>query len=330
MKSEDTLFDEMVNSLDEGTRDLVNNRRAASDSWWRSRSHPYYRFVAYFHILASDDHLETFNRLENLFARWLEEQGDCWGTFLLHHQTVRNPAWREPFTLADDRAGVEDAFIQELSEHPGEATPCLIFADWLEERDDPRGPLVRWLAHVRILSRRIERDWVEDFLVPVPDWPSARYQRFNDPPRRVMQIARQESQRLNHDYIGTQHILLALLQGFGVASAILASEGVHQDNALREVAKITRVRPGTVLVDKLPHSQRAATILCYAIEEADHFGHEMVSPEHLLLSMCRANPCAATRTLQNLGVSTAAVCRRVVASFSADPGSWVRKHPEVW
>src|SRR5262245_11982974 len=106
------------------------------------------------------------------------------------------------------------------------------------------------------------------------------YERFTDRARKVMQLANQEAQRLNHQYIGTEYILLGLIkEGAGVAASVLNHFDVNLPKIRKEVEKIVYAAPAPVLMGRLPQAPRAKKIVEYAIEEARLLGHEYIGTE---------------------------------------------------
>src|SRR5438034_1187858 len=109
------------------------------------------------------------------------------------------------------------------------------------------------------------------------------YERFTDRARKVMQLANQEAQRFNHEYIGTEHILLGLVkEGSGLAAQVLKDLHVDLRQIRLEVEKLVQSGPDVVTMGKLPHTPRAKKVIEYAIDEARNLGHNYVGSEHLL------------------------------------------------
>jgi ATP-dependent Clp protease ATP-binding subunit ClpA len=130
------------------------------------------------------------------------------------------------------------------------------------------------------------------------------YNRFTDRARKVMQFANQEAQRLKHEYIGTEHILLGLArEGSGVATHVLKNLDIDLEKIRREVKKIVLAGPDVVTWGKLPQTPRAKKVIEYAIEEARQLGHNYVGTEHLLLGLIREQEGVAAQVLTNLGLS---------------------------
>ncbi|MFQ3592425.1 MAG: ATP-dependent Clp protease ATP-binding subunit [Gemmataceae bacterium] len=129
------------------------------------------------------------------------------------------------------------------------------------------------------------------------------YERFTDRARKVMQLANQEAQRFNHEYIGTEHILLGLVkEGSGVAANVLKNLDVDLRKIRLEVEKIVQSGPDMVTIGKLPQTPRAKKVIEYAIEEARNLNHNYVGTEHLLLGLLREQEGVAAQVLMNLGL----------------------------
>jgi ATP-dependent Clp protease ATP-binding subunit ClpC len=139
------------------------------------------------------------------------------------------------------------------------------------------------------------------------------YERFTDRSRKVMQLANQEAQRFNHEYIGTEHILLALIkEGSGVAANVLKNLDIDLRKIRLEVEKIVQSGPDMVSMGKLPQTPRAKKVLEYAIEEARNLNHNYIGTEHLLLGLVREEEGVASQVLMNLGVKLTDVREEVL------------------
>jgi ATP-dependent Clp protease ATP-binding subunit ClpC len=129
------------------------------------------------------------------------------------------------------------------------------------------------------------------------------YERFTDRARKVMQLANQEAQRFNHEYVGTEHVLLGLVkEGSGVAANVLKNLEVDLRKIRLEVEKIVQTGPEMVTMGKLPQTPRAKKVIEYAIEEARNLNHNYVGTEHLLLGLLREQEGVAAQVLMNLGL----------------------------
>src|SRR5437868_2794596 len=141
------------------------------------------------------------------------------------------------------------------------------------------------------------------------------YERFTDRARKVMQLANQEAQRFNHEYIGTEHILLGLVkEGSGVAANVLKNLDIDLRKIRLEVEKIVQTGPGSEMVTmgKLPQTPRAKKVIEYSIEEARNLNHNYVGTEHLLLGLLREQEGVAAQVLMNLGLKLGDVREEVL------------------
>ena len=129
------------------------------------------------------------------------------------------------------------------------------------------------------------------------------FERFTDRARKVMALANQEAQRFNHEYIGTEHILLGLVkEGAGVGANVLKNLDVDLRKVRLEVEKLVKRGPDMVTMGKLPQTPRAKKVIEYAIEEARSLNHNYVGTEHLLLGLLREQDGVAAQVLMNLGL----------------------------
>lgn len=129
------------------------------------------------------------------------------------------------------------------------------------------------------------------------------FERFTERARKVMALANQEAQRLNHDYIGTEHILLGLVkEGAGVGANVLKNLGVELRKVRKQVDNFIKHGAEEVAMGKLPQTPRAKRVIEYAVEEARQLGHNYVGTEHLLLGLLRETDGIAAQVLQRLGL----------------------------
>ena len=139
------------------------------------------------------------------------------------------------------------------------------------------------------------------------------YERFTDRARKVMQLANQEAQRFNHEYIGTEHILLGLVkEGSGVAANVLKNLDIDLRKIRLEVEKLVQSGPDMVTMGKLPQTPRAKKVIEYAMEEARNLNHNYVGTEHLLLGLLREQEGVAAQVLMNLGLKLEEVREEVL------------------
>ena len=128
-------------------------------------------------------------------------------------------------------------------------------------------------------------------------------ERFTERARKVMLLAKEEAKRFNHDYIGTEHILLGLTrEGEGVAAAVLQSLGLSLDRIRLEVEKIVQPGPSTMVSGDIPFTPTSKKVLDLATDEARALGHNYIGTEHLLLGLIREGEGVASQVLLNLGL----------------------------
>jgi ATP-dependent Clp protease ATP-binding subunit ClpC len=145
------------------------------------------------------------------------------------------------------------------------------------------------------------------------------FERFTDRARKVMQLANQEAQRFNHEYIGTEHILLGLVkEGSGVAANVLRNLDVDLRKVRQEVERLVQSGTEMVTMGKLPYTPRAKKVIEYAIEEARNLNHNYVGTEHLLLGLLREEEGVAAQVLRNLGLRLEEVREEVLNLLGHD------------
>ncbi len=129
------------------------------------------------------------------------------------------------------------------------------------------------------------------------------FNRFTERARKVIILAKEEARRFNHDYIGTEHILLGLVrEGEGVAATVLQKMGVSLENIRLEIEKLVQPGPTTQIIGDIPFTPRAKKALELAAEEARSLGHNYIGTEHLLLGLIREGEGIASQVLLNLGL----------------------------
>src|SRR5438132_3937700 len=144
------------------------------------------------------------------------------------------------------------------------------------------------------------------------------FERFTDRARKVMALANQEAQRFNHEYIGTEHILLGLVkEGSGVGANVLKNLDVDLRKVRLEGEKLVKSGPDMVTMGKLPQTPRAKKVIEYAIEEARNLNHNYVGTEHLLLGLLREHDGVAAQVLMNLGLKLEEVREEVLNLLGA-------------
>jgi len=154
------------------------------------------------------------------------------------------------------------------------------------------------------------------------------YEQFTDRARTAMQLANQEAQRFNHEFIDSGHILLGLIkEGSGNARTILDEAGVTLRMIRLEIEKIHPEGAAMVTMGKLSQMQDASDALASAITEAKALDHNYVGTEHLLLGLLNNNieKSVAITVLCNLGVSLSDLRRRVMELLGVVDKSTVAK-----
>jgi ATP-dependent Clp protease ATP-binding subunit ClpC len=144
------------------------------------------------------------------------------------------------------------------------------------------------------------------------------FERFTDRARKVMALANQEAQRFNHEYIGTEHILLGLVkEGSGVGATVLKNMDVDIKKLRFGVEKLVKSGPDMVTMGKLPQTPRAKKVIEYAIEEARALNHNYVGTEHILLGLLRETEGIAAQVLMDLGLKLEDVRQEVLNLLGA-------------
>jgi len=134
------------------------------------------------------------------------------------------------------------------------------------------------------------------------------YEKFTDRARKVFQLANQEAQRFNHEYIGTEHILLGLIkEGSGVAAAVLKNLDLDLRKLRLEIEKLVQSGPDMVQMGKLPQTPRAKKVVEFAIEAAKERHDNHVGTEHILIGLLREEVGIAYQVLTKLGLVEAAL-----------------------
>jgi len=145
------------------------------------------------------------------------------------------------------------------------------------------------------------------------------FDRFTDRARKLMGLARQEAQRFNHDYIGTEHMLLGLVrEGSGVGSDILKNLDVDLKKVRQEVEKLVTHGTTMVIAAQLPFTPDGKKVLEFALNEASMFGHNYIGTEHLLLGLIRARKGIAAKVLRNLKVRLKGVREEALELLGAE------------
>jgi ATP-dependent Clp protease ATP-binding subunit ClpC len=145
---------------------------------------------------------------------------------------------------------------------------------------------------------------------------------FTDRVRKVLAMAREEAIRLQHDYVGTEHILLGLIrEGEGVAAAVLTNLSVDLEQIQERIEESVRRGKATIALGELPYTSRAKKVLEFAMAEARELNHSYVGTEHLLLGLLREEKGIAAEVLNQLGVTLEEARRQTLKLLGSDPGA---------
>jgi ATP-dependent Clp protease ATP-binding subunit ClpA len=146
------------------------------------------------------------------------------------------------------------------------------------------------------------------------------FQQFTDRARRVVVLAQEEARLLNHDYVGTEHLLLGLAhEGQGVAAKALESLGIRLE-ALRSQVEEAIGRGQRAPSGHLSFTPRAKKVLELSLRESQKLGHDYLGTEHLLLGLVREGEGVAAQVLVKLGADLSRVRQQVVQLLSGSAG----------
>ncbi len=147
------------------------------------------------------------------------------------------------------------------------------------------------------------------------------FERFTDRARRVVVLAQEEARLLNHNYIGTEHILLGLIhEGEGVAAKSLESLGISLEAVRAQVEEIIG-QGGNSPSGHIPFTPRAKKVLELSLREALQLGHNYIGTEHILLGLIREGEGVAAQVLVKLGADLSRVRQQVIQQLSGYQGS---------
>jgi ATP-dependent Clp protease ATP-binding subunit ClpC len=150
------------------------------------------------------------------------------------------------------------------------------------------------------------------------------FERFTDRARRVVVLAQEEAVLLNHNYIGTEHILLGLIhEGEGVAAKAVESLGISVEAVRAEVEEIIGIG-GSSPTGQIPFTPRAKKVLELSLREALQLGHNYIGTEHILLGLIREGDGVAAQVLLKLGADLSRVRQQVIALLSGFSGAQER------
>jgi ATP-dependent Clp protease ATP-binding subunit ClpC len=145
---------------------------------------------------------------------------------------------------------------------------------------------------------------------------------FTDRVRKVLAMAREEAIRLQHDYVGTEHILLGLIrEGEGVAAAVLTNLSVDLEQLQERIEESVRKGKASIALGELPYTSRAKKVLEFAMAEARELNHSYVGTEHLLLGLLREEKGIAAEVLNQLGVTLEEARRQTLKLLGSEPNA---------
>jgi ATP-dependent Clp protease ATP-binding subunit ClpA len=147
------------------------------------------------------------------------------------------------------------------------------------------------------------------------------FERFTDPARRVVVLAQEEARLLNHNYVGTEHLLLGLIhEGQGVAAKALELLGIRLAAVRVQVEEI--IGQGQMApTGHIPFTPRAKKVLELSLREAKQLGHNYIGTEHILLGLLREGEGVAAHVLVKLGADLSRARGQVIGLLSGDAGT---------
>ena len=147
------------------------------------------------------------------------------------------------------------------------------------------------------------------------------FERFTDRARRVVVLAQDEARSLEHNYIGTEHILLGLIrEGEGVAAKALEMANISLEGVRDQVIEIIG-KGENDSKDHIPFTPRAKKVLELSMREALQLGHNYIGTEHILLGLIREGEGVANQVLTNLGADLGSIRQNVIHLLSGYPGT---------
>ena len=146
------------------------------------------------------------------------------------------------------------------------------------------------------------------------------FEKFTDRARRVVVLAQEEARLLNHNYIGTEHILLGLIhEGQGVAARALESLGISLEDVRQNVVEMIG-RGQEAPSGHIPFTPRAKKVLELSLRESQQLGHEYIGTEHILLGLIREGEGVAAQVLVKLGADLNRVRQQVLQLLDGREG----------
>jgi ATP-dependent Clp protease ATP-binding subunit ClpA len=154
------------------------------------------------------------------------------------------------------------------------------------------------------------------------------FERFTDRARRVVVLTQEEARLLNHNYVGTEHMLLGLIrEGQGVAATALESLHISLEAVRKQVEKI--IGRGEAAPTEFPFTPRAKKVLELSFREAQQLGHNHIGTEHILLGLIREGEGVAAQVLQGLGADLNHVRQTVIQEMTGHAASTSEEMPTI-
>jgi ATP-dependent Clp protease ATP-binding subunit ClpA len=167
----------------------------------------------------------------------------------------------------------------------------------------------------------LETFWKEVTLPPIPirASPPEPATQFTPRAQQVLALSRKEAERLNHHFVGTEHLLLGLIRlGQGVAVTVLAKLGLDLETTRREVEKFAGPGPVQKTDAAIPYTPRVKKVLALAAKDAKALNHTYVGTEHILLGLLLEDGGLAAKVMKNLGVDTEKTRQEILRELAAN------------
>src|SRR5712691_9882015 len=154
-----------------------------------------------------------------------------------------------------------------------------------------------------------------------------RFDKFTERARKVLSLAQEEAQRFQHNYIGTEHLLLGLVrEGEGVAAKVLSNLGVEL-NKVRSAVEFIIGRGDRIVLGEIGLTPRAKKVIELAVDEARRLNHHYIGTEHLLLGLLREGSGIGAGVLEDLGDSLNRARHEVMQALNYATGSSRARRP---
>ena len=144
-------------------------------------------------------------------------------------------------------------------------------------------------------------------------------ERYTPQAKEALSLAVGVAESLNHGYVGTEHLLIGLLQeGTGVAAKVLEENGVEEDKVVELVSQLIAPNPTLQTADTAAYTPRARRVIENSYREAVRFKAAQIGTEHLLIAILREGDCVASRLLNTMGVSVQKIYIDLLAAMGED------------